>query len=367
MRACIVGGGLAGSLLAWRLVQEAPGWELDLVAGPRDTDATTASGGAVRAYESEPAQRRLALASLVELLASPVLRQWSDYRRSPTVSLRPTSAGLAGAVGDIELMLPGSAEVVNAAELTRRGWAGVGFENAAVLERESGYVSPARWRDAVLAECDAGGQVRLRHDAARAIAVRDGGGVSVTLASGPREYDLVLVAAGAWTGALLRAGGLPHEDYRTKSIQYALHRAGQWRPPTFVDGVTGLYGRPTEDGGLLLGLPTENWDVEPGRGRLDGALLDAAAEQARLRFPQLRLGPATGRVAAVDCYCDPPVLALRTVADTGAQVRTFTGGSGGCVKTALAASHRAAVQLVTSGPSEPGKPLTSAGRRKGQP
>ena len=43
MRACIVGGGLAGSLLAWRLAQAASGWDIDLVPGERRrADATAA-------------------------------------------------------------------------------------------------------------------------------------------------------------------------------------------------------------------------------------------------------------------------------------------------------------------------------------
>nr|MDQ2814655.1 FAD-binding oxidoreductase [Actinomycetota bacterium] len=84
MRVLVVGGGLAGSLLAWRLAQR-PGITIDLVtgrAGRGGADATAASGGAVRAYDAWPEQCELAVASLAELLASPVLRQWAAYRET---------------------------------------------------------------------------------------------------------------------------------------------------------------------------------------------------------------------------------------------------------------------------------------------
>src|SRR5207249_2398925 len=81
----------------------------------------------------------------------------------------------------------------------------------------------------------------------------DAGTVAWTVSGERREYDVVVLAAGAWTPALLRSAGLPADGYRVKSIQYAVYRADGWRPPPFVDEVTGLYGRPTADGGLLLG------------------------------------------------------------------------------------------------------------------
>jgi hypothetical protein len=54
-------------------------------------------------------------------------------------------------------------------------------------------------------------------------------------------------------------------------------------------------------------------------------------------------------VAAADCYCDPPVLTLREVEGPTPRLFTFTGGSGASVKSALAASQRAAGQLQELG------------------
>jgi glycine/D-amino acid oxidase-like deaminating enzyme len=373
VRACIVGGGLAGTLLAWRLAQATTGWRIDLVlGGPATTaDATAASGGSVRAFESHPEQRRLAIASMVELLASRTLRQWSDYRPARAVSLRRSTDGLDAAVADIELMLPGSVSLAGADELAGDGWADLHDGAVAVVERGAGVTSPARWRDAVLT--DVRRRVNVVEAAVNAVLPRDDGTVAcatATTTTGPdvRDYDLVVAAVGAWTPALLAASGLPNAGYRTKSIQYALHPVDGWCPPQFVDEVTGLYGRPTADGGLLLGLPTEQWDVDPDRPPTTPALVDDAARLATARFPRLRLGPASTTVGSADCYAEQPILSLRPVLDSvhsdgDHRLFTFTGGAGGSVKTALAASHRAAIQLTESGSFIE---LTSVGRRKGQ-
>lgn len=347
MRACVVGGGLTGSLLAWRLAAAEPGWSVELVVGPaRRADATAASGGAVRAYEEDPEQRRLATAGMVELLGSGTLRRWAGFTRCDSVYLRRDGAGLAAAVADVEQLLPGSADLLDAAGLARLGWADVHQGAVAVRERAAGWLSPDRLRDAVLADAARLG-VRVLTGAVRSVTARPDGLVAVA-GPGGTEHDVVVLAAGPWTPRLLRASGLPAAGWRTKSIQYAVHQVGDWRPGAFVDGVTGLFGRPTADGGLLLGLPTEEWDVDPDAPPTTPALGTSAARLAAARFPGLRLGPAAPRVGACDCYFTRPVLSLRPVLDTS-PLFTFSGGSGGSAKTALAASSRAAVQLVDPG------------------
>lgn len=360
MRACIVGGGLAGSLLAWRLSRS--GWTVELLVTGGTADATAASGGAVRAYEEDQGQRRLAATSLVELLGSPTLRRWAGYRETGSVCLRRDPVGLIDAVEDIDALLPGSVDVPGAAELARAGWAGLPTGAIGLAERHAGHLSPDRLRTAVLD--DARRRVSVRDCRVATVELRPGGLVGCAGA----DHDVVVLATGPWTPAVLAAAGLPAAGYRTKSIQYAVHRTGDWRPPQFVDGLTGLFGRPTDDGGLLLGLPTERWDVDPDRPAADPALPPAAADLVRARFPALELGPAAPPVTAGDCYAAPgmgPGLALRQVSDTH-PVFTFTGGAGGAAKTALAASARAALELGRSPATGPPAGALPVGRTEGR-
>jgi glycine/D-amino acid oxidase-like deaminating enzyme len=339
MRVCVAGGGLAGSLLAWRLAQ-LPGARVDLVTGRTGSrpavDATAASGGAVRAYDRLPEQRELAIASLAELLASPVLRQWSEYRQTGFAYLREDGANLAAELAEIERELPGSAALTSAAETFRAGDGGPGWagDQAAVVvrERRAGCMSPASLRDAILADLATLPGAQVRH------AALDGQVVSV--------YDAVVLAVGAWTPRLLGALGLLAEAYRTRSIQYAVYDVGPVRLPAFADDRTGLYGLPTADGGMLLGLPTTEWDVPAGPAPVTQSLRERALRLAGGSFPGLKLGAVRQQVAAADCFCDPPVLALRRVGGLRPSLFTFTGGSGGAAKSALAASQRAARQLA---------------------
>lgn len=313
MRVGIVGAGIAGTLLAWRLAQA--GAQVTLATGPRGLrDATGASGGAVRAYEEDPLQRELATASLAELLASRTLRRWSAFRPLRSVIVGPVEeTALAGI----------DARRIGEDELAALGWAALEPGAVAVLEEGGGRIDPAALRDAVL----------------RDLAARPGAGVAERVTSEP---DVLVYAAGAWTPGLLRRAGLPAPGYRVKAIRYTVHRCHGPLPPIFSDGA--LYGMPLDGGRLLAGVATDEWGVEPGapppRPPADVAGL------LRRRLPRLRLGPALRRVDATDCYTDPPVLSLRAIPGTGGRVHAFTGGSGGAAKTALAASARAAEQIL---------------------
>lgn len=347
MRVCIVGGGVAGTLLAWRLAQRPEVEHVDfLLGGHTAHDATEVSGGVVRAYEPHPEQRRLALDSLVELSGSAVLQEWSGFRPGPSLYLRTWEPGVDRALRQIDAALPGSARLVGGRELDGLGWAGLPYGTVGVVERVAGQLSPSRLRAAVLADLTMRRSVGVASASLDSLVARVDGSVTVWAGGRRSDYDIAVVAAGAWTPRVLVGNGLSARDYRTKSIQYTVYQALGWRPPSFVDETTGLYGKPVGHDGLLLGVATREWDVRPGPRPLTAELHARARALASARLPWLALGPARAAVNATDCYCDPPVLAVRPVRSTAHAVWTFTGGSGGSAKTALAASRAAADQLI---------------------
>jgi glycine/D-amino acid oxidase-like deaminating enzyme len=354
MRVCVAGGGIAGTLLAWRLAQRPEIDAVDLLVGDDGRrDATELSGGVVRAYERHPEARRLALESLTELLSSSLLRAWSQYRETGSAYLRAGDGIVAGEVDAIEALLPGSARIATAAQLARMGWAGLPAEAVGVLERRAGHISASRLRRALVADLTARSNVRVLRVAAGDVMVRADGSVRASTPGRPRSYDAAVLAAGAWTPAVLDASGLSSAGLRTKAIQCTTYDVRGRRPMPFADETTGLYGRPGADGSLLLGIATVQWDVAPGDRPPTRALQADAVRIARERMPWLRLGRALATVSATDCYCDPPVLALRPVAGERGAIWTFTGGSGGSVKTALAASREAADRLLGSRRPQP--------------
>ncbi|MDQ2837259.1 MAG: FAD-binding oxidoreductase [Actinomycetota bacterium] len=358
MQVCVIGGGVAGAMLAWRLAQQ-PAVELVYAPGPASpADATAVSGGSIRCFEIEANQRGLAIDSMCELVADPVLRDWAGYTSCGSVYVPADSAGLAGAVTEIEASLPGSASLLDAAELTRRGWAGLDSTVVGLYENEAGYLSPQRLRQSVLA--DLAGRGRVRFLTASPITELAAG--QFTLAGERHSYDRVVLAAGAWTPWLLRQHGFAATGLRTKGIQYTIHQATGALPSTFVDDISDLFGKPVP-GGVLLGLPTQAWDVRPNTLAPDLTLSQAAAALAVRRFPGLRLHAAAAPVTAVDCYAESGTLALRAVEGGQDRLFTFTGGTGSAAKTVLAASRRAAIQLAEDHRDRVETPSTLIGRR----
>ena len=238
-------------------------------------------------------------------------------------------------------MLADSASLVDFGQLTEAGWVGLAEDVLGIAERQAGYLDPDRFRRSVLA--DLAGRRRVTMLPSGAVSELAVG--SFSLAGERFSCDLLVLAAGAWTPALLREAGWDASGLSTKSIQYTIYRASGALPTTFVDDRTGLFGKPVPDG-LLLGLPTTGWGAPPSGVPADRELADRAAALATSTFGALRLHSAEPSVAAIDCYAESGLLALRPVPGGDDRLFTFTGGSGGAAKTALAASQRAATELA---------------------
>lgn len=348
VRVAVVGAGIAGAALAWRLGQAGARAMVDVYAAtaPRHGDATGVSGGMVRGFEIEPGAAGVAAASLAELRASARLRAWAGYREIGSVYVLAPGTSPERSLAVVNEVLPGSGSVLTGRALAAR-FRDLPDGAVGVVERHAGYLSPAALRSAVLAHLvDTGTTLRAGLVASVTPAAE------VRLADGTvRGYDVAVVAAGAWTPSLLDRSGLPGHGLCTKQIQYSVFAGRLPGLGAFVDDTTGLYGRPLDDGSVLLGLPCDRWGVDPARVAPDTALVGrvAAVTEARLGVPVAGDHPLR-TVASFDCFHPAPGLALRPVTP-GGPVFSFTAGSGGAAKAVVAASRTAARQLLDGGPS----------------
>jgi glycine/D-amino acid oxidase-like deaminating enzyme len=343
LRVAVVGGGLAGAALAWRLSGPAHRVAVDLFTGPDRPDATSASGGLVRGFETDPARAVAAADSLAELLASPVLRDWAGYRELGSLYLLP-DAGPAATAELVERRIRGSVNVLDGRSLAARfPLRQLPDGTVAVAESRAGVIDPARLRSRLLAA------LPDRVSVHREPVVRVGPGAALHPAGGrTRRYDAVVLATGAWTPALLARSGLNLERLRTKQIQYLVCPVELPGLPPFSDEGSGLYGRPLDDGRFLLGLPTDHWSLRPEEARPDPELaVRTLVVAGRLLRPAAPAGPVERIVAAVDCYHDPAGFALRRVGGADG-LFTFTGGSGGAAKAVFTTSRAAAAELTAA-------------------
>ncbi|GAA0706767.1 FAD-binding oxidoreductase [Dactylosporangium roseum] len=344
MRIAIVGAGLAGTALAWRLRRHPSPPAVDLYgAAPAGADATAASGGLVRGFQPDPGACRLAAESLAELRGDVALREAAGYREIGSRYLLPPGAGTSH-LGIVEECLPGSAALLDGPGA--HPFRGLPAGATVVAERDAGYLSPAGLRAALIVRLAAAG-ARIRP-----LPVAGVGGSepapSLLLADGLRvEYELVVLATGAWTPGLLAAHGFGTGDMRAKQIQFTIFAGRVAGLGAFVDDISGLYGRPDGPGALLLGLPCDRWDVDVDTVAPDTALVHrVVGVAARTLGITLTAADALRTVASFDCYHPSPGLTLRPVPGAGGAVLTFSGGSGGAVKSVLAASRVAAGEVL---------------------
>jgi glycine/D-amino acid oxidase-like deaminating enzyme len=342
VRVGIVGAGIAGASLAWRLACEHAGVRVHLFSGESQgvSDATELSGGLFRGFELDPLSCQEASASLREMLASPVLRKWAGYTEVGSLYLVPDGPPSRELTDTVHAAAPGSLRLMDVHEVSARyGLRGLPPRTVAVHERRAGFVSPARLRSALVADAVRRGVVL---EPGTVTDVTDGPGCR--LADGRTVgCDAVVVAAGRWTGSVLSASGLPRWPLRTKRIQYGVYPYRGSALPAFIDETSGLYGRGTPDGDVLLGVPDHRWDLAAEDQVPDGELAARVVAAAATRFVPGRLGPPQRLVVGADSYHPQPGLRLRRVTDA---VYTFAGGSGGSAKTALAAARSAATMLT---------------------
>ncbi len=342
MHICVLGGGLAGTLLAWRLRRMGPGVSVDLMTGGPSVDATAVSGGGVRGYEPGSLPRAYAIESMDELLGSALLREWSGFQRIGSTYLRPWWPEAAAEAA----ALPTGARLADATELKDLGWAGLGAETVGVLEPDAGHIAPDAFRRALLAQLAGENRVRIITSPARPVAGLPDGPPRCQVDGAIRAYDRVVIAAGAWTPALLAGMGVPREHCgQVKGIQYGLFPASGALPTFFVDEATGLYGRPLSPRAMLLGVPITEYGGPADGGAPEPDLAERASALAADRLPHLKLGVASTVTRSADCYRQPFTLTLAPV-DRRSGFFTFTGGSGGAAKTVLAASRHAATRLI---------------------
>jgi glycine/D-amino acid oxidase-like deaminating enzyme len=305
----VIGGGVNGASIAYALAAKGVKRVVLVEKGAVASGASGFSSALVRMHYTNEWDARLAWASF------PVFKNWTELMGGPPVFTH---------TGFINIVAPEYAEALRKnVEMLR----GIGINTVALFpaeikelqpfvnvddlgagayEPDSGYANPAETVEGFRRRAhELGARVlqyttvtRVLHHGARV------DGVETT--AGRIDAGAVVVAAGAWAPRLCREFGL-ELPARPKAIDTVVVT----RPPElakphmiFIDNAQGTYMRPESGILSLVGVPCQEWDIDPdtlGHGLPPAA----AAEGAQLlthRIPALERATLARGYRAFDGY-----------------------------------------------------------------
>ena len=349
----VVGGGVNGASIAYALA--ARGVKVVLVEkGALASGASGRSSALVRMHYTNEGDARLAWASF------PVFKHWAELMGGPAVF---THTGFVNVVGpryadnlrrNVE-MLQGLG--VNTTALTGQElkelqpFAHVDDVGAAAYEPESGYANPAETVEGFRRRAIELGARILPWTAVTRVVREESRVTGVETSAGRIDAGSVIVAAGAWSTRLCQEFGLALPA-RAKAIDtVAVTRPPELRNPhmVFIDNIQGNYFRPEAGGLTLVGVPCQEWDIEPdtlGAG-LPAQASDLGARLLMHRIPSMERATLARGYRAFDGYsADRHAILGRVDGLDGLLLATAFSGSGFKIAPAVGMCM---AELVTEG------------------
>jgi glycine/D-amino acid oxidase-like deaminating enzyme len=349
----VVGGGVNGVSIAYALAARGVGKVVLCEQAALANGASGRSSALVRMHYTNEWDARLALASF------PVFRSWAEIMGGPPVFthtgfVNVVAPAYADALRKNVEMLRGigvNTVAMTAGELhDLQPFANVDDIGAAAWEPESGYADPATTVAGFARRAAELGARILQWTPVRAIVRRESRVLGVETSAGRIEAGAVVVAAGAWAPRMCREIGieLPARPKGIDTVQVT-------RPPAlaephviFIDNVLGTYFRPESRIRTIVGVPCQEWDLDP-----DGPMVlapDAPIVGAQIlthRIPAMDGATLARGYRAVDCYSrDRHAILGRVDGIDGLYLATAFSGSGFKIAPAVGAGM---AELIVDG------------------
>ena len=349
----VIGGGVNGTSIAYALASR--GVKVLLVEkGALASGASGRSSALVRMHYTNEWDARLAWASF------PVFEHWSELMGGPPVFTRtgfvnvvapPYAANLRR---NVEMLrsIGVNTTALTAAELKAlQPCANVEDIGGAAYEPDSGYANPAETVEGFRRRAEELGARILQWTAVTKIDRHESRVRGVETSAGRVEAEAVVLAAGAWSGRLARDIGLDLR-MRPKAIDtVAVTRPAELREPhmIFIDNVLGNYFRPEAGGLTLVGVPCQEWEIDPdtlGTG-LPPQAASRGAELLTHRIPAMERATLARGYRAFDGYSqDRHAILGRVDGIDGLYVATAFSGSGFKIAPAVGMCM---AELITEG------------------
>jgi glycine/D-amino acid oxidase-like deaminating enzyme len=290
----------------------------------------------------------------------PVFRHWAELMGGPPVF---THTGFVNVVApryaehlrqNVEMLrrIGVNTTAITPAELRElQPFAHVDDVGAAAYEPESGYANPAETVEGFRRRAVELGARVLPWTAVTRIIRRESRVTGVETSAGRIDAGHVVVAAGAWSRRLCEEIGLV-VPARPKAIDtVAVSRPAALRDPhmVFIDNVQGNYFRPESGGLTLVGVPCQEWDIDPdtlGTG-LPPEAAGLGAQLLTHRIPAMERATLSRGYRAFDGYSPDRHAILGSVDGIdGLYLATAFSGSGFKIAPAVG---QCMAELITDG------------------
>jgi sarcosine oxidase, subunit beta len=331
----VVGGGVNGVSIAYALAARGVPRVVLCEKAALASGASGYSSALVRMHYTNEWDARLAFASF------PVFRNWTEIMGGPSVF---THTGFVNVVGppyvdalrrNVEMLRAIGIDTValSPRELhDLQPFMNVEDLGAAAWEPASGYADPAATVEGFRRRAqDLGAQVRQWTGVTR-ILRRESRVLGVETIAGRIDAGVVVVAAGAWAPRLCREIGLdiPARVKGLDTVQVTRPAAHADPHVVFIDNVQGSYFRPESGIRTIVGVPCQEWDLDPdGPAVLAPGAAAAGAQILTHRIPALEGATLARGYRAFDCYSqDRHAILGRVDGIDGLYLATAFSGSG---------------------------------------
>jgi len=331
----VVGGGVNGVSIAYALAARGVRRVVLCEKAALASGASGYSSALVRMHYTNEWDARLAFASF------PVFRSWTEIMGGPSVF---THTGFVNVVAppyaealrrNVEMLRAIGIDTValSPADLhDLQPFANVEDLGAAAWEPASGYADPAATVEGFRRRAqDLGAEVRQWTGVTR-ILRRESRVLGVETVAGRIDAGAVVVAAGAWAPRLCREIGLdiPARVKGLDTVQVTRPAALTDPHMIFIDNVQGSYFRPESGIRTIVGVPCQEWDLDPdGPAVLAPGAAAVGAQILTHRIPALEGATLARGYRAFDCYSrDRHAILGRVDGIDGLYLATAFSGSG---------------------------------------
>ena len=331
----VVGGGVNGASIAYALAARGVRRVVLCEKAALASGASGRSSALIRMHYTNEWDARLAFASF------PVFRNWAEIMGGPPVFTR---------TGFVNVVAPAYADALRRNVEMLRGigidtvalspgelrdlqpFANVEDLGAAAWEPASGYADPAATVEGFRRRAqELGAQVRQWTPVTR-ILRRESRVLGVETSAGRIDTGAVVVAAGAWAPRLCREIGLeiPARVKALDTVQVTRPAALAQPHVVFIDNVQGSYFRPESGIRTIVGVPCQEWDLDPdGPAALAPGAPVIGAQILTHRIPAMEGATLARGYRAFDCYSrDRHAILGRVDGVDGLYLATAFSGSG---------------------------------------